>query len=1512
MQALFISYIRYKDTGAAFKEEYYRDSLEEQFSALQKLIPPERRVDNFRQFIETMFKSGMENEYLISCPNFLRERRPDKSGRTVFLQNVVVRPAKLSLSMRRFLPDGQSVILIGDISEKTDTNGNNRSELWVKGIQFIDETMSSPGDKRIKAVAVNAFESTQVRTRDGNYIYVPRWNVDENLAKKLKEANIFTPDFIKSLIDYCFTVSDPLEVRKTYDAWRRYMNFRKYYLDEQAKRCFKLDRVSFLNSYAINRKEFKRSQSVYESFILDGVPDFIKGEMVVLSEKVENAEPFPLIRVDIDRNKKQFLENRVQRGNRLVNEEELRIRSLAGDNVFITSGDPTALGGEKPQLAFANLLHKGFVLGDRFRTVTIDVEPTEHLRQLALDRDHSFESLCDEIDERYKRVIEKELEALSEKKEQEIAKRIIEKTAEAKKALDDRLEAEAAANNDQSVIEAIKREKRLIREKTPQGKDEPDLDYQSRLKHLYDKIDIPELYRQRNERLLEGFRRKEIEAGKRELEQYRKNSNSALTAKYSDDVRKDKIEAKSKLDSEYEIKSKRVIDEETIYRISIYFRLPEGLTEAKKETISLIESCGYIVYDHRAEKAKLVRQERALENFYSGYVKNPYLSTYLFDPNSLQDPTQQLDADWTWFLESLNEKQKEAVRKAVYSNGIFLLQGPPGTGKTQVIAETVAQLVKKGKKVLISSETHKAIDNVFERLPKTAEIVPIRLIPSRGDRKRENGYEPQFLVDNFYKNISDAMGKAITRFQNFQRNKEEFEEEFGKLKVLKAKIERRQSILDEAKHQIDLLENSTKLLNDQRSAKKDLLDLIRVDLDLVRRTRRRIERNRLSVDDDIDQALLGKFIVTIKDSFSGEIFATDDLSALLNAIESIDLGAAHREIALLDSSSKDALLEIQRIDLKNKIDTCLDEVGDPLPGKEDEVDLLKKELRSVLKEIQAAREKGSASLDLSLRKVFDYKFLTEHASEIEETLSVLKGKLAMAKASFFDKEIDPKASQLEDRATTLELDIKNLAGQISAINEKIAEIQDQDDFKEIQDCNSKLTESVGRFFREFEIFEPYDSIDSAIDIIEQRWEQMQTDFAEQEAQNKAKIPMYRRIVDYISSPEVVEEDRRLFTKELFESANVFGITCTSNDRFSQNNLDALSDYGIDGIDIRSAGIDVVIIDEVSKSSFIDLLIPILYGKTVILVGDHRQLPPMYEFAKLRREDFEGLDSNYINEDLNKEYTKLCEECFFKTLFERIPEAFKTMLVQQYRCHEDIMRVFNHFYHNQLRLGWTGQNNVKGHGISIVSNGRQIIEPDKHVYFVDCKGFETHQQDSTSMYNTGEAEVVAELVRKINTFLKEHPRDEANKLSIGIICTYGDQARRIKELMRKVKTDAFKGDNERLIVSTVDDFQGDERDIIILSTVRNPEKPERSNPGFILAYQRINVALSRARRMLIVVGNKKYLETKGVIDLPDVNGDPSRDQKNFRVYEEIIDTIEQYGKCIDDVDVLENRGGVING
>ena len=62
----------------------------------------------------------------------------------------------------------------------------------------------------------------------------------------------------------------------------------------------------------------------------------------------------------------------------------------------------------------------------------------------------------------------------------------------------------------------------------------------------------------------------------------------------------------------------------------------------------------------------------------------------------------------------------------------------------------------------------------------------------------------------------------------------------------------------------------------------------------------------------------------------------------------------------------------------------------------------------------------------------------------------------------------------------------------------------------------------------------------------------------------------------------------------------------------------------------------------------------------------------------------------------------------------------------------------------------------------------------------------------------------------------------------------------------------------------------------------------------------------------MVGNRKYLENKGVIDLPDVYGRKGKDQPRFRVYEEIIHTIEQYGKVIEDVDVLPEKEERING
>lgn len=217
---------------------------------------------------------------------------------------------------------------------------------------------------------------------------------------------------------------------------------------------------------------------------------------------------------------------------------------------------------------------------------------------------------------------------------------------------------------------------------------------------------------------------------------------------YTIESEKKEAEQALRKKADAEIAEKR--ENETIRRYEIYFRPENGNDTIKdvKKAIEEIEKYKYLTYDNRAEKAKIERQEKALRSFLGGYVKNPYLASYLFAPSTLAGASRPVLEEPEWCLESLNDTQKLAVKRALASESIFLLQGPPGTGKTQVIAEITAQLARQGKKILISSETHKAIDNVFERLPKIPEIRPLRLIPSQNGK--ETNYSPERLVDNFY------------------------------------------------------------------------------------------------------------------------------------------------------------------------------------------------------------------------------------------------------------------------------------------------------------------------------------------------------------------------------------------------------------------------------------------------------------------------------------------------------------------------------------------------------------------------------------------------------------------------------------------------------------------------------------------------------------------------------------------------------------------------------------------
>lgn len=283
--------------------------------------------------------------------------------------------------------------------------------------------------------------------------------------------------------------------------------------------------------------------------------------------------------------------------------------------------------------------------------------------------------------------------------------------------------------------------------------------------------------------------------------------------------------------------------------------------------------------------------------------------------------------------------------------------------------------------------------------------------------------------------------------------------------------------------------------------------------------------------------------------------------------------------------------------------------------------------------------------------------------------------------------------------------------------------------------------------------------------------------------------------------------------------------------------------------------DIVIMDEASKATPLEMAVPLVLGKKIIVIGDHKQLPPM-------------MDENTIDSALEKIGKKDLAEKLrqtdsqFKRLFIAAAKVRKTVvstLDTQYRMHEQIMNTIKQFYQEELadtgglKCGIVDTMNIpdlshKGsryHGISL----NPIISPETHAVWIDVKTPETALNPGYK--NEGELKAIDLVLRALqqaegfDKFMESQKKPEDKE--IGIITFYSAQSREIKK--------KYKGRNYRMDV--VDRFQGMERNIIIVSTVRSNAK---NNIGFAKEIERINVAFSRARRLLIVVGNKRQFES----------------------------------------------------
>lgn len=1488
------------------RNDVYQESIEDQFEKIKRklVLHGKNDITDLRKFVRLCFPM-MKSTYYVSLPSF--ERRIEKSETyrgADCIYNMVLRPAKKGV-ISVTIPKEFDVVLVGDLVFR-----NNLISFVVKGLDLIDENVEKFGELQVDCAAACAITRNsknlpdyEIETRD---LYKP----------------FLTRDMVLSLCEKVYPIEKPERAIEVFEKWKRYVEFRNYFLSVQSQRNESIQRIKFVKAYAVSRSDYRKNEDIYEQHLLDNNKNFIQREQVLLDHPNEDTAEFPLVKVELTRNLAEISKSMSR--DRKITIFERELRRFTRVQVALSPHNPE--NGESTNFS-KNIIY----LGDR---VAFEVEDeTPNCDDIVQFFESKMDMVKSQIDNTYAGIIKRAIESYREKEEKRLSDECEKDINEYFNSLDRNLELDVENNADKSIqrlyqlrvgeiksgfdqqrIQVEKKYKYKLEGKNGEAEKEK-LNFEleaireSETKEIKS-IQIRSWYKERNNKLKNDFKNSRVLQKNRELEHLCEEKERLLNLELADTIYKEEKEFKNQIEYEKQEEIKKKIAQLTLRHFYIYFKADEIDFEHLKSDV--VSSYRFLIYDNRAEKAKIERQRKTLDSFYHGYVKNPFLASYLFVPEALGKAESEMQ-EIEWFGSRLNDSQKVAVKKALASNSLFLLQGPPGTGKTEVIAEITAQYVKQGKKVLVSSETHKAIDNVFDRLPKIPEIRPLRLVPSQSNKDTE--YSPEKLVDNLYFSISSRLVSRILQYENFTEMKSSFGEKMQNLRFRYDQLLKLEKACREVQTKKQKLQSRVEAIDtsveERRNAKRPLLE----ELSQYNSVLLCIDKG--AFWGDIEKSdILSKIGTKIYEILVQYDFFFEVDENIIQKIYKINLEQVREEFKIMEKNSSSMSIEQEKASIRSKIRALRDPDNDEIiEGKEDEYEQLRKRLISLKSAKDTNSDVDYASLSVASFIPADKLSESSARTKILQQLADIKSEISRF-LNFERTKVSNLSAELGEKVDEIDSQISEFKRNKSLLQIEIEHLNEDDSYSNYRRKHQELRKEIVEFFSDFEILDEYPADDYAvaIEIISRRWNEIESNQEALQQENNSKIPMYKAIREYLNDEEILEEDRISYTKKLFDNANVFGMTCTSREYFSEDSMRSLREYQLGNINIRNVGIDVVIIDEVSKSSFLDLMIPILYGKTVILVGDHRQLPPMYDLKHMKKADFDGLDSEVIDYDLNKQYQELYETCFFKTLFESVPNAYKIMLDKQYRCHSDIMDVFNHFYSTNgkgLSVGLSNQNDLKNHDLEIKSNGLTLIEPQNHIYFVNCTEYESQlDSESTSIINRQEAEVISKLLQMINeqygkmiekgTIRKDKKKDE--RKSAGVICTYRDQARHIKTLIKGKSFTNFSSKREdKLIINTVDDFQGDERDIIIVSMVRNP-RGGRTNSDFIKQFERINVALSRARCLLVVVGSLDYLNSIA-IDLPDINGNKDLDRHSFPVYREIIRTIQAKGKVLQASDVI---------
>lgn len=340
---------------------------------------------------------------------------------------------------------------------------------------------------------------------------------------------------------------------------------------------------------------------------------------------------------------------------------------------------------------------------------------------------------------------------------------------------------------------------------------------------------------------------------------------------------------------------------------------------------------------------------------------------------------------------------------------------------------------------------------------------------------------------------------------------------------------------------------------------------------------------------------------------------------------------------------------------------------------------------------------------------------------------------------------------------------------------------------------------------------------------------------------------------------------RWLVRNLADRHQIIGVTCNQVDHF---------------IDKDSDMFDLAIVDECSKATLPEWLMALTVARKCVLVGDHKQLPPTF-----CKEESSALSA------LDKAQEKLIRGGVIERVFENFPGHMKGTLLKQYRMLPEIGKfISKHFYNNSLAHSRTEGNGLFEHFAWLTYDSKGYFVPP-----------ERKNEEEKTLINQREIQIIVDRLKTMceqigeakaavtanaaagggdaaksgDVMLNEStptPEGEESKpyfsdskrLSVAVITPYRAQCRQLKLALGKLD---FR-EHLTIEVDTVDAFQGRQADVVFFSFVRTV-----GPATFYADDRRINVAISRARDCVYLVGSIDYIRSKRLPALTALVGRP---------------------------------------